>query len=99
MTLKSLKNSNIHTSLIEEMRKINWKIHFSWIKAHVGILGNEVTDALSKKAAKKADRIEYYKKVPKTVVISELGERSVESGKENGTKQHRDKSQKNTSRQ
>ena len=85
MTLDSLKNSNIHTSLIEEirrklteMRKINWKIQFSWNTAHVGILGNELGDTLAKMAAKEADIIECYKKVPKNVVISELGERSVE---------------------
>ena len=86
MTLDSLKNSNIHTSLIEEirrklteMRKINCKIQFSWIKGHVVILGNELADALAKEAAKKADIIECYKKVPKSVVICELGERSVEN--------------------
>ena len=84
MTLDSLKNSNIHTSLIEEirklteMRKINCKIQFSCFKVHVGILGKELADALAKKAAKKADIIEYYKILPKSVVISELGERSVE---------------------
>ena len=54
--------------------KINWKIQFGLIRAHVGILANELADALAKKAAKKADIIECYKKVPKSVVISELGE-------------------------
>ena len=58
--------------------KINWKTQFSLIKAHFGIVGNELADALAKKVAKKADIIECYKKVPKSVVISELGERSVE---------------------
>jgi len=44
MTMDSLKNSEIHTSLIEEIRtkltemeKINWKIQLSCVKAHVGI--------------------------------------------------------------
>jgi len=44
MTLDMLKNSKIHTFLIEEIRtklmemeKINWKIKLSWVKAHVGI--------------------------------------------------------------
>jgi ribonuclease HI len=50
MTLDSLKNSNIHTFLIEdirrlmEMKKINWKIQFCWVKAHVGIQGNELAE-------------------------------------------------------
>jgi len=44
MTLDTLKNSEIHTFLIKEIRtkltemeKINWKIQLSWVKAHVGI--------------------------------------------------------------
>jgi ribonuclease HI len=46
MTLDSLKNSNIHTFLIEEIRrkltemgKTNWKIQFCWVKADAGIQG------------------------------------------------------------
>ena len=85
MTLDSVKNSNIHTFLIEEIRrkltemgKTNWKIQFSWVKAHVGIQGNELADTLAKEAATNADIKEPYKKVPKSVVISELGEISVE---------------------
>jgi ribonuclease HI len=48
MMLNSLKNSNIHTFLIEEIRrkltdmtKTNRKIQFSWVKAHIGIQGND----------------------------------------------------------
>jgi len=50
MTLDSLKNSKIHTFLIEEIRKltqmgkINWKIQLCRVKAHVGIQGNELAD-------------------------------------------------------
>jgi ribonuclease HI len=85
MTLDSLKNSNIHTFLIEEIRrklmgmgKIDWKIQFLWVKAHVGIQGNELADTLAKKAATNADIIECYKKVPKSVVLNELRGISVE---------------------
>ena len=85
MTLDSLKNSKIYTFLIEEIRrkltemgKINWKIQLCWVKAHVGIQGNELADTLAKKAVTKADIIEYCKKVPKSVVRSELGEIRVE---------------------
>jgi len=84
MTLDSLKNSNIHTFLIEEIRrkltemgKTNWKIQFSWVKAQVGIQGNELADTLAKEAATNVDIKESYKKVPKSVVISVLGEISV----------------------
>jgi len=84
MTLDSLKNSEIQTFPIEEIRtkltemeKINWKIQLSCVKAHVGIQGNELADTFAKEAATNADIIECYKKVPKSVVISELGEVSV----------------------
>jgi ribonuclease HI len=72
MTLHSLKNSNIHTFFIEDLRrrltqmkKLDWKIQFSWVKAHVGIQGNELADTLAKEAATNVDIIECYKKVPK----------------------------------
>jgi ribonuclease HI len=62
MMLDSLKNSNIHTFLIEETRKkltemgkTNWKIQFCWIKAHVKIQGNELADTLAKELVTNSD--------------------------------------------
>jgi ribonuclease HI len=72
MTLDSLKNSNIHTLLIEEIRrkltemvKTNWKIQFCWIKAHVGIQGNELADTLAKEAVMNSDITECSRKFQK----------------------------------
>jgi hypothetical protein len=55
MTLESLKNRKKHAYRIEEIRKKvielernNWKIDFSWIKAHAGHYGNELADQLAK---------------------------------------------------
>jgi len=37
------------------MRKIKWKIKFSWVKAHAGIRGNELSDILATDAATNED--------------------------------------------
>ena len=54
--MDSLRNVNNHVYLVEEIRKrvaslesYEWKITFSWVKAHVGIYGNELADRLAKR--------------------------------------------------
>ena len=59
------------------MEKTDWKIQFCWVKAHIGIQGNELADTLTKEAATNADITEFYHKVPKSVVKSELDATSV----------------------
>ena len=51
---------------------MRWHIQVCWVKAHVGIQGNETADALEKEAATSADTPESYDRVPKGVVKSEL---------------------------
>jgi hypothetical protein len=54
------------------MKKMQWHIQFCWVKAHVGIQGNETAGAMAKEAATRTDTPESYDKVPKSVVKSEL---------------------------
>jgi ribonuclease HI len=53
-----LQNGNIHTNIIQDirrqwykMKKAGWQIALPWVKAHVGIRGNDLADTLAKKAA------------------------------------------------
>ena len=71
ITLDKLQNSNIHTYIIEEIRKkiiemnkTSWEVTLCWVKAHAGILGNELADTLAKKAATNESLTEDYKKNP-----------------------------------
>ena len=59
ITLQSLQNHKRHTHLIDQIRNTvldmernEWKVEFSWIKAHVGQRGNELADRLGKEASR-----------------------------------------------
>ena len=97
-TVDSLQNSNIHTYLIEkirrketELKQAEWKIYFCWVKAHVRILGNELADTLAKDAATNLDIAECYSKVPKSVVKRELEDRSVDKWQRDWNRSTKDK--------
>jgi hypothetical protein len=67
------------------MESTNWVVMFRWVKAHAGILGNEIADTLAKKAGKNSSLREDYKRIPKSVILRELKEESVKKLQNNWT--------------
>jgi ribonuclease HI len=85
ITLQMLQNPKKHLRLIDlirtnviELEQEEWKVDFSWIKAHAGHRGNEMADQLAKEAAGSRNIEECYARKPKSAVLSELSGQSVE---------------------
>ena len=79
-----MQNQKRHTHLIDQIRnqvldmeRQEWKVNFSWIKAHVGQRGNELADCLAKEASRSENIEECYNRVPKSTVPRELKEESL----------------------
>ena len=76
MTIKMLQNQKIHMHLIEQIRakvfeleRDEWKVEFSWTKAHAGYRGNELADQLAKAAASNRTIDECYTRIPECSVV------------------------------
>lgn len=84
VTLDSLHNSKNHNSLIEKIRqqiitleRQNWTVEIAWVKAHVGIRGNETADRLAKKATIN-NEAETYIKIPLSALRKSIREKTLE---------------------
>jgi ribonuclease HI len=65
---------NLHSKAVNLIKK-NWKIEFKWVKAHVGIYGNEMADRLAKEVNK--NQHETYSRIPKCAIIRENRQQSI----------------------
>ena len=84
ISLDSLQNPKNHAFLVEKIRgKIvnlqnnNWKIKFSWVKAHAGNYGNETADKLAKEAARSQRNNYEYNRIPISAITKEAAEEAV----------------------
>jgi hypothetical protein len=56
------------------LERANWNIELSWVKAHVGIVGNELTDRLAKAAASDSGAKSVFNRLPLSTLISKTEE-------------------------
>jgi hypothetical protein len=60
------------------LERTNWTIEFSWVKAHVGIYGNELADQLAKAAARNRDTAISFNRIPKSTLRCEIEEEATQ---------------------
>jgi ribonuclease HI len=65
------------------LERANRTIEFSWVKAHVGICGNELADQLAKAAAGNRDTTIAFNRIPLSMLYNEI-EGAKKNDKKNG---------------
>jgi len=64
------------------LERENWTIEFSWVKAHIGIFGNELADQLAKAAANDNEAQITFNRIPISTLLSKLEEAKLKWQKE-----------------
>jgi len=77
--IDSIRNTRNHNHLVEEIKKkmtslerADWNIEIWWVKAHVGIVGNELADRLAKAAACDSAAKILFNSIPMNKLISKI---------------------------
>jgi ribonuclease HI len=69
------------------MSKANWEVNLCWVKAHAGIMGNELADTIAKKAAKNESLTVEYNNPKKRSDEGVRRRKREKNGKKTGHKQ------------
>jgi len=64
--------------MIVNLDRREWKIKFSWVKAHASILSNETADRIAKEAARSTDMKCDFHKIPKSTINREADEEAMQ---------------------
>ena len=67
------------------MTRTSWELTLCWVKAHVGILGNELADTVDKKATTNESLTEDYNRTPKSGMTRELEKECARKWQKNWT--------------
>jgi ribonuclease HI len=96
LSIDSIRNTKNHSHLIEETRKkltslerANSNIELSWVKAHVGIVGNELGDRLARAVASDNDAKIVFNRLPLSTLISNIEEETKLKWQKNGKRVQR----------
>jgi len=60
------------------LERDNWTIELSWVKAHVGIAGNDLADQLAKAAASDSEAQITFNRIPISTLLSEIEEEAIQ---------------------
>ena len=60
--------------MLTSLERANWNIELSWVKANVGIVGNELADRIARAAASNKDSKIVFNRLPLTTLISKIEE-------------------------
>ena len=79
VTLDALqKKQTLYTNReIKRLEDLQWTVFFNWVKAHVGIQGNEMANSLAKKAATEDIGEIIFDKIPRETIITEGKEKEL----------------------